>query len=194
MDGWPLLARWLAVAAVAVAVRLVDDLLDAPLDAGARTPNWTARLGAGAAAYALAALAAAAALDARAASACALAAYAAGMLREPRGRMPSGLRAWQETALAGALCLWAGGPALGTAALLSLLSVDLADDLADDPSPAVSYLGARWPRAAAWGFSAALAAAALGVEASLAAAVLAFGGGAVALRALAARRGRGKDG
>lgn len=193
MDGWALASRWLAVAATAVTVRLLDDVLDAPLDREGRDPNWTARLGTAAAAYAVVALAVAAALDVRAACACALAAYAVGMLREPRGRMPSGLAAWQETALAGALCLCGGGVALGTTALLSLMAVDLADDLADHPGTTVPCFGARWPRPAAWSACGALAAAALALDVSLAVPVLTCGAVAIAarVRGPSGRRARG---
>ncbi|HEY8552282.1 MAG TPA: hypothetical protein VIL40_02375 [Thermaerobacter sp.] len=123
--------RVAAVIAVGIAVKLMDDVLDQEEDALTERPNVAVRLGAAAIAYALAALALAAALSPRDALSLFWASYAWGMGHGAGERLPLGLRAWQETALAVALAVLAAGLPDAVAALALIGSVQLLDDWVD---------------------------------------------------------------
>ncbi|ADU51191.1 hypothetical protein Tmar_1078 [Thermaerobacter marianensis DSM 12885] len=124
-------ARLAAVAAAGVAVKLMDDVLDRAEDEQAGRPNVAARLGPAATAYALAALAVATALSLRDALLLFWASYAWGMAHGAGARLPLGLRAWQETALAVALAALAAGVPDTLAALALVGAVQLLDDWVD---------------------------------------------------------------
>ncbi|PZN08712.1 MAG: hypothetical protein DIU69_09680 [Bacillota bacterium] len=127
----PPAARVAAVALVAVALRLLDDVVDREVDRATGRPNWAEGLGAAATAYALAALATAAALSARDTLSLFWAGYAWGMAHDGTARLPLGLTARQETALALVLSLATVGLAhtLGAVALVG--SIQLLDDWLD---------------------------------------------------------------
>ncbi|HEY8395107.1 MAG TPA: hypothetical protein VIK92_09950 [Thermaerobacter sp.] len=124
-------ARAAAVALVAIAVKLLDDVLDREEDRAVGRPNWAARLGPGAAAYAMAALAAAATLSARDAGSLFWAGYAWGMAHDDAARLPLGLTARQESALAVVVSLATAGVADTLGALALVGSIQLLDDWLD---------------------------------------------------------------
>lgn len=116
----------LAVFLTALAVKLLDDLIDT----GPREDDVGPR-GAAPAVYAAVLLVAAAALAPAATVALFLGAYAVGMLAAPAERQPSGLRGWVESGSAVLLAGAAAGPVLAAGALLSMLAIQAADDLVD---------------------------------------------------------------
>lgn len=119
-----------ATAAVAFAVKLMDDGLDRERDAAAGFPNWAASLGRGAPAYALLALAVACALSPARAVPLFLAAYAVGMGRGIE-RQPSGLPGWLEALVALAISAALFGPLRAAAAAAAILAVQWTDGLLD---------------------------------------------------------------
>lgn len=136
-SGWlppgapPVAARVLAVVATGIAVKLMDDVLDQQEDAVTGQPNVAVPLGGAAVAYALAAFALAAALSPRDALSLFWASYAWGMAHGAGQRLPLGLRAWQETALAVALAVLTAGVPDALAALALIGAVQLLDDWVD---------------------------------------------------------------
>lgn len=130
--GLPLFVRLLLAAlGTGIAVKLMDDVLDSPLDRMRGLRNLADRLGRAATPYALLALAAGLYFDSRLGFALFLAAYAVGMTGRPYERLPSGLQAWQEMALAALLLVLLSGWRLAAQALLLLIAVQLWDDLWD---------------------------------------------------------------
>lgn len=119
-----------AVAATAIAVKLMDDTLDQARDRAAGFPNWAAALGRGAPAYALLALAVACAISTTRAIPLFLAAYAVGMGRSME-RQPSGLPGWVEGALALAISVAAFGLIRAAAAAAAMIAVQWTDGLVD---------------------------------------------------------------
>lgn len=124
-------ARAVAVALVAIAVKLLDDALDREEDRVVGRPNWAGGLGPAVTAYAMAALAAAAALSARDALPLFWAGYAWGMAHDGPARLPLGLTARQESALAVAVSLATAGVADTLGALALVGSIQLLDDWLD---------------------------------------------------------------
>jgi hypothetical protein len=119
-----------AAGLTALAVKLMDDALDLERDRAAGRRNWALALEGGAASYALAIFALAAALDGRTAAALLLAAFGVGMGTGGE-RLPLGLRAWHESALALLLALLLCGWRLAAAATLASLCAQALDDLLD---------------------------------------------------------------
>lgn len=128
--------RLVAVAAAALAVKLMDDVLDAPRDRVRGYPNWSSALGRATTPYALLCLGLGAAAHGRVAVSLFLAAYAWGMVGDSSDTMPSGLKGWQESALAAAVSLAAAGLALTAAAMALVGAAHLADDWLDRPAGA----------------------------------------------------------
>jgi hypothetical protein len=158
---WPTALRELgAVAAAALAVKLMDDGLDLERDRTAGFPNWAAPLGRGAPAYALLALAAACALSASRAVPLFLAAYAVGMGRSIE-RQPSGLPGWVEGALALALAWLLFGLVRAAASAAAMIALQWTDGLLDwradagyrvpplAPVPLAALAAAAWTATAA---------------------------------------------
>lgn len=116
----------LAVFLSALAVKLLDDLIDS----GPREADIGPR-GAAPAVYAAVLLVAAAALAPATTVALFFGAYAVGMLAAPAERQPSGLRGWVESGAAVLLSGAAVGPMLAAGALLIMLAIQAADDLVD---------------------------------------------------------------
>ena len=119
-----------ATAAVAIAVKLMDDGLDRERDLAAGFPNWAAPLGRGAPAYALLALAVGCALSPARAVPLFLAAYAVGMGRSGE-RQPSGLPGWAEGVAALAISVALFGIIRAAAAAAAILAVQWTDGLLD---------------------------------------------------------------
>lgn len=127
--GWG--RKMVAVAAVALAVKLMDDVLDAPRDRVRGEPNWAATLGRAATPYAMVLLVLGTAAHAPLAAALFLAAYAWGMAGDRWERMPSGLLGWQESALAVAVSWAAAGTALTVMAVSLVGALHWADQWLD---------------------------------------------------------------
>ena len=119
-----------AVFAVGLAIKLMDDHLDAVEDTDAEG-NLATRLGRGVSAYALLSYAVAAWLNPTWALTFFLASYACGMLGSSTWWLPSGLPAWTETALVLLLGFaWAGWREMGSATAF-VLGIQLLDDVID---------------------------------------------------------------
>lgn len=128
----PAFVRWfMAALGTGMAVKLMDDVLDSALDRMRGLRNLADRLGRAATPYALLALAVGMVFDSRLGLALFLAAYAIGMTARPFERLPSGLQAWHEMVVAAVLLFGVSGWRLGLQALLSLLAVQLWDDMWD---------------------------------------------------------------
>jgi hypothetical protein len=171
-----------ATAAVAIAVKLMDDGLDRARDLAAGFPNWAAPLGRGAPAYALLALAVACALAPARAVPLFLAAYAVGMGRGSE-RQPSGLPGWAEGAAALAISAALFGPVRAAAAAAAIVAVQWTDGLVDWRADA-GYRQSPLPAGLLAALAAAAWAAAFALDPPQAAAVAACGLGI----ALATRR------
>ncbi|MEW5865884.1 MAG: hypothetical protein AB1774_03385 [Bacillota bacterium] len=126
-----LLADFLAVALAGAAIKLMDDYLDFAQDTAYGRPSLAHVLGSGIVPYALVFALLASGINANLAAPLVLAAYAVGMLKDPRQMLPLGLPAWVESALAAAAtCLLFGWrPTCVSIALM--VAVQLADDLYD---------------------------------------------------------------
>ena len=169
--GFPPGALWLArlalaVLLTAVVIKLMDDALDEELDRARGYRNWAARLGRATTPYALVLAFPAAALDLHVSTALFLGAYALGMGRDLRERLPSRLPAWVETGLVLATAIFISGLCLTAAALSQLWAIQVADDWLDrveDSRPggaSPASRGAQWQRLG-WVFLGTLVAAAL---------------------------------
>lgn len=112
--------KMVAVATVAAAVKLMDDVLDAPHDRVRGAPNWAESLGRSATPYAMLLLVIGTAAHGPLAAALFLAAYAWGMAGDWRQKMPSGMQGWQESALALAVS-WAAAGTADTVLAISLV-------------------------------------------------------------------------
>ena len=128
VGGWPSV---LAVFCSAAAVKLLDDVIDEPADREFNRPNWTRRLGRATTAYALWLLAVGAALDSRVAASLFCAAYAWGMAGQWDLRMPSGLSAVVEGAVALGIAAFRFGILPVLIALCLIGAADLLDDAWD---------------------------------------------------------------
>ncbi|MCY0884460.1 MAG: hypothetical protein OWV35_01090, partial [Firmicutes bacterium] len=127
----PDLLHVLAVILTGGAIKLADDEADTVPDAAAGRPNLVLLAGGrGLTAYAGMALALAGRLDAGWTLGLFAAAYAAGMFAHPRDRLPSGLAAWQESALVLAGTAWLVRGVLA-AALAVVLAVQWVDNEVD---------------------------------------------------------------
>ncbi len=164
-----LVQTFLATLLTGVAVKILDDFLDAaPEDRAA----WAFPYGA-------AALAVAGALAPKVATVMFLASYAVGMFGLPRQRMPSGLPAWVESCLAVGLAALLAGGRLAGAALAGMAAVQCWDDVMDwheDGLVGQANLAARFGRVETGVAGAALAVAALLGDFSLGVAVIASAG------------------
>lgn len=120
-----LLVSLAATLATAVAIKLMDDLLDG------EELTISGLTTAGATVYAMAALAVGVALAPLVALPLFAAAYAVGMLHEPAEALPSGMPAWLESVLAVAVAAVMAGTGRAIQALLVMLAVQLVDDLVD---------------------------------------------------------------
>ncbi len=128
---WPSISRLGAVLCMALAVKLMDDLLDGDLGRVDRE-GAEAVLGAGgAAAYALFLGMVAAALNTEWAVTLFLAAYAVGMLDDPLRRLPSRLPAGVESFLAVMIGILAYGWRSALASLACMVVIQALDDLVD---------------------------------------------------------------
>ncbi len=133
---WPSMFRFGAVLCMAVAVKLMDDLLDGdvggPRDHDLVSRHETRALGAGgAAAYALGLGMVAAALNTEWAVTLFLASYAVGMLDDPLRRLPSRLPAGVESFLAILIGVSAYGWRSAVASLACIVLIQALDDLVD---------------------------------------------------------------
>lgn len=137
--------QMVAVAAVAVAVKLMDDVLDAPYDRVRGAPNWAASLGRAATPYAMVLLVLGVAAHAQLAAALFLAAYAWGMAGDWRQRMPTGLKGWHESGLALAVSWAAAGTTLTVLAVSLVGALHWADQWLDREAPAAGAAGAVPP-------------------------------------------------
>lgn len=166
----------LVVFLTALAVKLLDDLIDGDLASGpsggwnptpGRAGSTPGRVGpAAAAVYAAVLLMTAAAIRPAVVVALFMASYAVGMLSSPGEREPSGMRAWVESLVAVGVAALAAGPFTASAALLACLAVQAADDfvdLSDDRKGSRVSLAValgRWGAVAvaglAWGMAVAL--------------------------------------
>lgn len=127
-----------AVAATVLAVKLMDDVLDAPRDRVRGQPNWAQGLGRATTPYALLCLVVGAAVHSTTTVSLFLAAYGWGMVGDRGAVMPSGLKGWQESALAIALSVEATGIAATVFALTLVGAAHLADEWLDRPASAVA--------------------------------------------------------
>jgi 4-hydroxybenzoate polyprenyltransferase len=126
-----LLATLVGVCAVGLAIRLMDDFLDAALDLrqGLQTPAH--RFGSASLPYALAGLSVGSLLAPRLAATLFLGAYAVGMASDPTRALPSGLRGYQESLLAMLIGTLGAGPMLMTWAMTMMIAIQALDDLVD---------------------------------------------------------------
>ncbi len=145
-----------AVGLTGVALRLMDDIVDAARDrlGGARAPALAdERQAAEVVPYALAALVVAAALAPRETAALFGAAYAVGMAGERDVRLPTGLRSSHEALVALLGACWLAGPRLTAGAAGVMLAVQAFDDLADagaDRRAGARNLAVQWGGGEAW--------------------------------------------
>jgi len=114
-----------------MAVKLMDDRLDEPLDSLLNRPNLTRVLGRADIAYALLSLTLAVALSPVVALVLFAASYAVGMAHEPGRTGPLGLPYWAESAGILAVGVLKAGVGLQAAALLGVGAVQLVDDIRD---------------------------------------------------------------
>lgn len=144
------MSEWLALLAtsllVGVAVKLMDDELDAELDRESGCPNWALALGRATLPYALVALCVAVAVRPRAGLALFLSAYALGMGAGWRERLPTGVPAWVEIGAALALPVAFSGWRTAICAVLAMAGAQFADDAIDLPAEPLAG-GRAW---AAW--------------------------------------------
>lgn len=132
LGGLPVFVRlFMAALGTGLAVKLMDDVLDSPLDRMRGLRNLADRLGRAAMPYALLVLVAGLYFDTRLGLALFLAAYAIGMTARPYERLPSGLLAWHEMLLAAVGLIALAGWRLGGQVLLLLVAVQLWDDMWD---------------------------------------------------------------
>lgn len=170
----PAIVRFfLAALGTGLAVKLMDDVLDSPLDRMRGLRNFADRLGRAAMPYALLALATGLFFDSRLGFALFLAAYAVGMTARPYERLPSGLHAWHEMILAAALLVLLSGWRLAVQVLLLLIAIQLWDDLSDTgeglpPGPWAWVSRASRPATTLICFGSVLCAIALGYAVALA--------------------------
>jgi hypothetical protein len=120
-----------AICAVAMAIRLMDDLLDAGLDNDMGCVTVAARLREAALPYALAAFACSAALAPALAVALFAASYAVGMVGDHNRLLPFRLRGWQEGVLIIILGAFGAGIACMGWALAFIIALQSYDDLVD---------------------------------------------------------------
>lgn len=138
---WPAISDMGAALATALAVKLMDDALDAGLDAAAGWRTRAGELGVAAMPYALLCLATAALLNPDLAAGLFLACYAVGMAAHPGALMPTGAPAWAESVLAVGLSALLLGARETAASLLVVACVQLADDWLDNDSRLGRELG-----------------------------------------------------
>lgn len=131
----------LAAALTGAAVKLMDDALDAAIDAQGGWRTYAGALGPAVLPYGLLCLALGAAVDSRLALGLFLACYVVGMAAQPGAPLPSGLPAWAEGAGALAISLLWLGPRETTASVLAIISVQLVDDWLDGDSRLGRSLG-----------------------------------------------------
>jgi len=139
------MATGLAVFAVGVAVRLLDDLLDGR--PGESLPGTASAP----AVYAAALVALGAGLAPGVAVSLFLSAYAVGMLADPAERLPPGAPAWVESLLAVGLAVALVGPLETAGSLLLMLGIQALDDGVDLPRDraegrrSIATAVGRWP-------------------------------------------------
>lgn len=126
-----LLPLFIAALGAGIAVKLMDDALDADRDAAIGLRNWAHRLGRGTTAYALLSLAVGVAAQTEWAIALWCAAYAVGMRPDWQARLPLLLRGWQETLLALAVGVSVGGVQFMIAAAALVTAIQVLDDWLD---------------------------------------------------------------
>lgn len=120
-----------SIVAAGVAVKLMDDYLDAAGDRRTRTVRWAARIGAGTLPYSLFALTVALLLDTKVAAALFLGAYAIGMAHDLGRTMPTGLKGWQESVVAAIAAVLGTGWTLAATAFAAMIFVQCLDDMED---------------------------------------------------------------
>ncbi len=122
----------------AVAIKVMDDLLDQEIDLVHRRENLVNLLGGGIAAYAMLALVAAVALRPAVATPLFCAAYAIGMGYDFTLVYPTGVRGWGEALTAIILSLITAGSLVTISAILLMLAVQITDNAEDNET-------AAWP-------------------------------------------------
>lgn len=120
-----------AVLGVGVAVKLMDDHLDADIDRSAGLTTLARRLGPGTLPYALSFLVIGTMLHVEASAALFLGAYAVGMAHEFGANMPTGLPGWMESALAFVIAGVGTGIPLALGAVSLMVFVQCVDDFVD---------------------------------------------------------------
>lgn len=132
LPAWATLVRDLGAAFLTgLAVKIMDDFLDAPLDQCRGLRTVAQRLGTASLPYALAAVAAGAALNHRWAISLFLASYALGMAVNLGRQLPTGLLGYQEALVALGACLVLYGPVRTVAAVAIVTAIQITDDLVD---------------------------------------------------------------
>lgn len=135
---WPAFSRLAAVFCTGLAVKIMDDAVDAEFDLLTGRPGLTAGLGSGAVPYVGLCLVTAVLLSMPDACALFLCSYALGMAQAPGTTVAWGGRAWHESALAFVVGAVALGPkAMGPAAVL-VVAVQLGDHARDRTAPAAA--------------------------------------------------------
>lgn len=132
LPAWATLVRDLGAAFLTgLAVKIMDDFMDAPLDQCRGLQTVAQRLGTASLPYALAAIAAGAALNHRWAISLFLASYALGMAVDLGRRLPTGLLGYQEALVALGASLVLYGPVRTAAAVAIVTAIQMTDDLLD---------------------------------------------------------------
>lgn len=126
-----LLMAAVGLCAAGLAIRLMDDFLDTPLDLrqGLRTPAHS--LGSACLPYALAALSIGCLLAPKLAAALFLGAYAVGMASDLGRMLPLGLQGYQESLLAVLIGSLGAGLVVMTWAVVMMIAIQAFDDLVD---------------------------------------------------------------
>lgn len=132
LPAWAIILRDLGAAFLTgLAVKLMDDFLDAPLDRCRGQHTIAQRLGSASLPYALIVLALGAALNPPWAVSLFLASYALGMAGDLGRRVPSGMTGYQEALLGLGACMLLFGLLRALAAFSVILAIQVADDLRD---------------------------------------------------------------
>lgn len=126
-----LLAAFAGLWTVGLAIRLMDDYLDAPIDLLQGVPTPAHRFGSASLPYALAGLSIGSLLSSKLTAAVFLSAYAIGMAGELTRVLPSRLRGYEESLLAIVIGALGAGPLIMTWALMTMFTIQALDDLID---------------------------------------------------------------
>ncbi|NLN19467.1 MAG: hypothetical protein GX162_09370 [Firmicutes bacterium] len=126
-----LLAAFAGLWTVGLAIRLMDDYLDAPVDLLQGVQTSAHHLGNASLPYALVGLSVGSLLSPKLTAALFLSAYAIGMTSELTRALPSRLRGYQESLLAIVIGAIGAGPMVMAWALMTMFTIQALDDLID---------------------------------------------------------------